>query len=495
MLVVISLPLSHFVMGLATFILFLNWVAEWNWKEKWHRINNQKVGFVFGALYLFLFLGLIRTQNWPNAAHELLVQLPLIFMPVLLTTSRPLTRKAARIIFHSFIYSTLFCCVCSWIFWMVNNVTEMREISLFVDHIRFSLCVVLAFVLSCSYMINSEHTSTQRLYYGLTALLLFVYILFSHTLTGVICLFAIITCYAIWKLVTGPWKEKLQSGVILLIIMLFGAYIVWMTANFFVDKDRKITATETAYGNPYTFDAQTPIENGHRVGYYVCKEEIAKAWALRSDSALTEDREQVLLRYMNSRGLHKDYDALMSMYHKDIRNIERGIPNYLYPQTIDFRSTLYPTYFSLSLYQCCGYIENSSILERIELWKASCIAYRHNLLFGVGLGDDKDAIDAQLEVQKSSIAHKKHRGAHNQILTFGLMAGALLIIYFVFMMLYPFVRMRKQISFVYVAFVLMMLMSMMVEDTLETQTGRMMFSVMLPLILIYWPLNVKPIED
>ncbi|MCR4964389.1 MAG: O-antigen ligase family protein [Bacteroidales bacterium] len=495
MMVVISLPLSHFLMGLSTFVLFLNWVAEWDWKEKWQRICNQKVGFVFGALYLFLFLGLIRNQNWPDAGRELLAQLPLIFMPVLLTTSRPLTRKATRFIFHSFIYSTLFCCLCSWIFWAVNNVTEMRDISLFVDHIRFSLCVVLAFVFSSSYMIHSDPSSKGRLYYGLTALLLFVYIIFSHTLTGVVCLFTIVICYAVWKLITSPWKQKLQSAIILFVIFFFGAYLVWMTATFFVNKDKTITVTETAYGNPYTFDANTPVENGHRVGYYVCKEEIAKAWALRSDSALTESREQVLIRYMNSRGLHKDYDALMSMYHKDIRNIERGIPNYLYPKTIDFRSTLYPTYFSLSLYQCCGYIENSSILERLELWKASWIVYKQNPFLGVGLGDHKDALDAQLEAQDSPIAHKKQRGSHNQMLTFGLMAGGLIILYFVMMMVYPFVRMRNQISFVYVAFVLIILMSMVIEDTLETQTGRMMFSLLMPLILLYWPLNVKSTED
>ena len=110
------------------------------------------------------------------------------------------------------------------------------------------------------------------------------------------------------------------------------------------------------------------------------------------------------------------------------------------------------------------------------------------------MGDQKDMIDAQLDLEGSSIAHKKQRGCHNQFLTFGLMSGIAMILYFLVMIAYPFVKMRKQVSYVYVGFVMLMLMSMVVEDTLEAQTGRVMFSLMMPLLLLFWPANEKPIE-
>ena len=492
-LLVVSLPLSHFLMGLSTFLLFLNWVVEWDWKEKWQRICNQKVGFVFAALYLFLFIGLFRNDNWTSAGHELLAQLPLVFMPVLLTTSRPLTPKATRFILHGFILSTLFCCISSWFYWVAHNVVEMRDISLFVDHIRFSLCVVLSFVLSVAFMVLSDMAGIQRSLYGLLALLFFVYAIFSHTMTGIVCILVLTFCYALWRLIVAPKSLKWQSGIVLALFVLLCTYLVIITVQFFADKDHLVTTRETAMGNPYTFDLNTPIENGHRIGYYVCREELQEAWALRSDSDLTESRENVLVRYLNSKGLHKDYEALMSLEHKDIRNIERGIPNYLYPRNMDFRSTLYPTYFSIALYQCCDYIENSSLLERLELWKTSWKIYRQHPLLGVGLGDDKDEVDAQLEADQSSIAYKKQRGCHNQMLTLGLKCGIPIILYFVFMMVYPFVRMRKQVNYVYVGLVMLLLMSMVIEDTLEAQTGRMMFSLMLPMLLLYWP-EQKAIE-
>ncbi len=494
MVLAAALPLSHFLMGLATFVLFLNWLAEWNWKEKWQRICQEKVGFVFGALYLFLFLGLIRTDNWHAASHELLAQLPLIFMPVLLVTSRPLSANSTRFVIHSFIFSTLFCCVCGWIYFFKNNLTELREMSLFVDHIRFSLCTVLAFVLSASYMIHSNSADNLRVLYGMLALLFFVYVLFSHTLTGIVCLLVIIFCYCLYHIIAAPKRQKWQSATALVLLFLFSIYVAWITVLFFKDQDKVITTTVTEAGNPYTFDANTPVENGHRIGYYICREELQKAWTLRSDSALTESREQVLIRYLNSRGLHKDYAALMSLKHKDIKNIEQGVSNYIYLHTIDFRSVLYPTYFSLSLYHHSNYIANSSLLERVELWKASLNILREQPLLGVGVGDQKDVVDAQLERQHSSIAEKKQRGSHNQYLTFALMGGVFMVLYFFYMMLYPFVRMRHKIHFVYVAFVLMMLMSMLIEDTLETQTGRMLFSMMMPLLLLYWPEKDNPIK-
>jgi hypothetical protein len=415
------------------------------------------------------------------------VDLPLVFMPVLLTTSRPLAPKAARFILHGFIFSTLFCCIVSWAYWFKHSIVEMREISLFVDHIRFSLCVVLSFVLSVAFMLQSDTAGLLRSLYALLALLFFVYTIFSHTMTGIVCILVLIFCYAVWQLIVAPKKQKWQSGVVLTLILVLCAYLVVITVQFFDDKDRIVTTMETSAGNTYTFDLNTPLENGHRIGYYVCEDELLKAWVLRSDSVLTEGRENVLIRYLNSKGLHKDYEALMSLEHKDILNIEKGVPNYLYPRNMDFRSTLYPTYFSISLYQCCGYIENSSLLERLELWKASWQIYKQHPLLGIGLGDDKDELDAQLEAQNSSIAHKKQRGCHNQMLTFGLMCGLPIIVYFVFMMVYPFVWMRKQVGYVYVGFVMMMLMSMVIEDTLGSQAGRLMFSVMLPLLLLYWP--------
>jgi hypothetical protein len=43
--------------------------------------------------------------------------------------------------------------------------------------------------------------------------------------------------------------------------------------------------------------------------------------------------------------------------------------------------------------------------------------------------------------------------------------------------------MRNRISFVYFALILLIFLSMLVEDTLNAQTGRMMYTILAPLLL------------
>ena len=93
-------------------------------------------------------------------------------------------------------------------------------------------------------------------------------------------------------------------------------------------------------------------------------------------------------------------------------------------------------------------------------------------------------MDRQLELQHSPIADKKkNRGSHNQFLTFWIAAGIIPVAYFCFLLVFPFVGMRNRITFVYFALILLLFLSMLVEDTLNAQTGRMMFTIFVPLLL------------
>ena len=110
-------------------------------------------------------------------------------------------------------------------------------------------------------------------------------------------------------------------------------------------------------------------------------------------------------------------------------------------------------------------------------------------LFGVGLGDYKAALDAKLEANGSTIAYKHNRGCHNQFLTYWLIGGVLAVGYFIFILLYPFFKMKQKVDFVYVSFFLIMVLSMFVEDTIASQTGRMLFVVINPLLLFSLPMK------
>ena len=67
-----AIPLSHFLMGLAPFLLLLNWLAEWNWKEKRIRLRKNQQGLWFSAFYLVYAIGLIHATDWGAAGNEML---------------------------------------------------------------------------------------------------------------------------------------------------------------------------------------------------------------------------------------------------------------------------------------------------------------------------------------------------------------------------------------------------------------------------------------
>ncbi|MBR6161810.1 MAG: O-antigen ligase family protein [Bacteroidales bacterium] len=485
-LVMISLPVSHFLMGLSTFLLLLNWIAEWNWRDKWARLKQHKGFLVFSFLFVFLLLGLIRANDPAGMLHKLTAKLVLFFAPLIVATTEPLTRKERTWTFAAFVFSTLFGCLYSLWFWHAHPVHNVREISTFIDHIRFSLCVVMSVVFSMHYFLKIADTSWKKVCAALLAVLFVLYLFLAQTLTGILILIAIMLAYSVYLIATMRRvpARRAMLWTMVAVVLTVGGYVAYITYDYFHDQDVTITETTTMSGNPYTFDDQLMVENGHRIGYYVCTPELHSAWAARSDSALTPWMECTLIRYLNSKGLHKDSAAVMSLSAQDIRNVENDVANYDYTRVFGMRRALYPTYFCISLYRQNRCFDNSSLLQRVELWRISWELVRENWLFGVGLDNVKTALNERLLQYDSPIITRNKQGCHNQYLTFWLSAGILFLLYFIFVLVYPFVWMRNGITFVYVAFAILMIMSFFTEDTLETQTGCIMFAVMNPLLLM-----------
>ncbi|MBO7629634.1 MAG: O-antigen ligase family protein [Bacteroidales bacterium] len=484
----VAMPLSHFVMGLACFLLLLNWVAEWNWREKKIRLRKNRQGLWFSAFYLVYAIGLIHVTDWGAAGKEMLSKLPFLLSPLVVITSKPFKSRELRYIFTAFILATLIGCCWNFGYAQTHILDNIRQMSRFIDHIRFSLCVVLSIVFCIHLLLHPlNEKGLFRYIYLLISLLLLCYLFYAQTLSGVVILMVMALCF-IFHLVENQKNNKLKwilGGFMGLLLTGTAVFTIYITYDYFHVKDAAPDYTElTASNHPYTFEDDPMVENGHYIGHYVCEEELQTAWAMRSDTVYDDKTSATLIRYLNSLGLRKDSAAVMSLNDNDIRNIEHKTANIYYTQTGSLRRALYETYFGFTLYEKYGVINESSILERIELWRATWQIIRENWLFGVGIGQQRAALDQQLELQHSPIADKKkNRGSHNQFLTFWLAAGIIPLLYFCFLLVYPFVEMKNRITYVYIALILILVLSMLVEDTLNAQTGRMMFTIFVPLLL------------
>lgn len=485
---VVALPLSHFLMGLSSFLLVLNWLAEWNWQEKKRYWQRNRQGLLFPAFYLVYAIGLVNVTDWGAAGSDMLSKLPFLLSPLIIISSKPFNKRQLQLIFSSFALATLIGCICNFTYAQTHVLEDYRQMSHFIDHIRFGLCVVMSIVFCIHYLLHPTGSgSILKLIYLFVSLLLLVYLIYSQTLSGILILMAITFCFIIHLILNQnntrlKWTLGGLTGALLTAAIV---YILYISYDYFHVKDPAPDTTElTASGNPYSFDDNPMVESGHYLEYWVCAPELETAWAMRSDSDYNELIASTLCRYLNSIGLRKDSAAVMQLTDEDIRNIERKTANVYYVRNGHIRRALYETYFGLSRYEKHGVITKSSLLERMELWRASWQVIREHWLFGVGIGQQRAALDRQLELQHSPVIDKrKGRGSHNQFLTFWIAAGIIPMLYFCFLLFYPFAAMPKRTTFVYFAFILLLFLSMLVEDTLNAQTGRMMFTVFAPILL------------
>lgn len=486
--IAIALPLSLFVMTVGIIALAINAILEWNWLQKWERLKSNKlIPFLISFPVLYA-LGFINTDMWGNGLNSLLMKLPLILIPLVVSTTEPLSRSEIKFILFGYIGSLLFTTIYSTVYLFVTPIQDIREISIFISHIRFSLNIVLGILILFFFIWNQEWRNRILVPIFIIILIwLVLYLFISQTLTGIGILF-ILTISLLLFLFFNKNKTK-ETRIVSLIFLSFVTFVIiyisLITINYFHDKNQNvILESKTKFGNEYSHEPESIIENGSRIGLYVCEKELNEFWGKRS-SIPYENIKYGLIRYLNSKGERKDGEGVISLTSKDIHNIELGYANIDYTRGIGLKRSLYPTFFSLSLYHKYGKIHQSSLLERFELWKASLQIIQNHWIAGVGIGDHKYELDHQLEIQNSEII-KKEKGTHNQFLTIMLSGGLVVLVPFFIMLFAPFL-IQKNINFLYFQFFLIVFISMITEDTLDSHAGVTFYAFFNTLFLFIIP--------
>lgn len=471
-----SIPVSNFGMSIGGLLLCANWIAEWNWKEKWQRLKEQRTVFFLSSFFFIFLFGLINTENWNSALDNILSKLPLLYAPLVLASSSKLNGKEIRLVLTVFILVTLGSTLISIIYMITHPIQDIRDISLFISHIRFSFCVIIAIIFAIQFTLRvKSYSRIIKILYALIAGWLIFYLFISQTFTGIIILFAVTFFYLLYILITGE-RTKIRNIMLISIftgIVVFIGHLFTITYKYYhVDLPEQLP-TYTASGNPYTHNFKSIIENGSYTELYLCENELRESWPKQSDIPYDSVRP-TLIRYLNSKGLSKDKEGVYALNKKDKDNIEHKIANVAYTQIVGVKKALYPTFFSISLYQQTKEITHSSILQRYELWQTSLKIIQDNLLTGIGIGDHKEAIDQQLTKDNSPL--RKNMGAHNQFLTLLLMGGIVPLLAFIIMLFLPFFIHKNARNLNYLFFFIIIFCSFFAEDTLETQAGMTFYA-------------------
>ncbi len=486
MLFAIGLPLSKTVMSLALLLLAIHFLLGQGYRHFPTLRKGRGAAFAFFMLIVVIHLvGLLYTSDFEYALKDLRIKLPLLIIPLFMITAPPLKERQERGVMKTFLIAVLAVSLVALYRQLFLQPPDARDLTPFISHIRFSMMLCLAAVAAAHLALTAEKNNLVKTILIVLAAWFLVALVMLESLTGMLSFILILGMLLAKGIFSG--KSRLitwGSVAILVILSVTGIWLISETSREF-NPDHGLTYADldsvTALGNPYYHDLSMPVnENGHLVWIYVNLKEMEEAWEERSHLAFDAKLPgggriaDVLLRFLTSKGLRKDAEGVASLDDEEISAIERGITNYRYDQWSGMRRRIDQLKWEYWNYLEGGSSRGHSLLQRIELWQTGLSLARTNLATGVGTGDLKDEFAEQLHRQQSPLAGTPLR-AHNQFITILITFGLPGLILFLAAIILPLMIRKNKIDTVYMAFLVIVLFSMLVEDTLETQVGVSFF--------------------
>jgi flagellar basal body-associated protein FliL len=444
-------------------------------------VRNKPV-MAFLSIFLLHVAGLVFTTDFDYAFKDLRTKLPLLLLPLFLGTSKPIGKKMFNAYLMLFLLALL---VGTLIYgWRISQLEfrDIRDVSKNVSHIILGLELALGIFISGRFIFgNRIHWALRGLLFVLSSWFL-VYILYSRSFTG-LAVFAITLMIILPVLVfrqKRPGLKILLSVVLVLFTAGIAIYSYWSVKQFYtvnsVDKTRLDSLT--LLGNPYTHNTASNLtENGNYLYLYCQFDEMREAWNRRSSipydstGVRGEKIEHTLVRYLSSRNLRKDAGGVNALSDREILAVERGIPNYLFLDRISMKSRIFELLRDYEAYRETGDPTGATLMQRLEFWKASAGIIKETCLTGVGTGDMNEAFRDEYIRMNTKLPPDQRWRSHNQYLSVLVGFGILGLALFLFALIYPAVELKAFKDYYFLAFFIIAALSMLTEDTIESQMG------------------------
>ena len=482
-LLVASLPFSLFLISISQFILILNWLTEGNLKGKFIAFFKNKPAIIFSLLFFLHIVGLIYTSDFTYAFKDIRTKIPLLLLPLIISTSKPLLKKELNALFFVFIAAVIVATFINTYYYFNHVINDIRETSRFISHIRFSLMICFSIVLALYYLLKEKITSKLTIIIIVILLLwLLAFLLLSESITG-ISILTILVLFFLLKTVfskTAPLFRLASALVILFIFSYAYFYINGAVKEYYHKNPVSFSSLDTITheGNPYINDTTSlESENGNLIWIYISKEELADEWTKRSNYNFNgfDDKNQriefTLIRYLTSKGLRKDADGLKQLSDDEIVAIQKGITSVSFFEKMTLKKRIHQILGEFDNYKKDGNANGLSVMLKVEFVKASIGIIKEHFVFGVGTGDVNIAFKEQYEKTHSLLKPENRWRSHNQYLSLWVAFGIIGFIVFIFSLFSPPVLLKKFRDYRYLAFFIIIIISMLTEDTLETQVG------------------------
>jgi hypothetical protein len=449
---------------------------------------KNRPAMIFASIFLIHLIGLIFTVDFQYALKDLRTKIPLFILPIFLSTTEAITRKTFYRFMLLFIVSLFI--VTLFNAWKVidHDYIDIRDISRHVGNIVFGLLISLS-IFASGYLLIKKGTYPGIIKILLSVILVWsvIYLVITQSMTG-LSISILTILFLIPVLIFRKKNIWLKVSLTLLILIITGSVVFYLqkvVRDFYRADPVDYQKLEklTSRGNPYKHDPfHKQTENGHYIWLYIQSEELRESWNMRSKIPFDSNDLKgqpikfTIVRFLTSKNERKDADAVQRLSAEEIHAIERGVANELYIKKFSIRGRIYEFLMGYDNYIQTGNPTGSTVMQRLEFWKASLGLIKDNWLHGVGTGDMNIAFQQQYEKMNSKLSLDQRWRSHNQYMSVWIGFGIFGLIWFLFAVFYPPIATRRLDDYFFLVFFIIAMIAMLTDDTIESQMGVTFFS-------------------
>lgn len=464
-------------------LLALNFFAEGGIIQKIKNVWSYKPIILFFGLFLLHILGLCWSSDIDYALRDIQIKIPLFALSIILGASKKLSTKHFEWVLLFFIATSIASSVVGSVIYFIlsNPGDDYRLMSPYMSHIRLSLMLGVAIFSSLYLGYKSVQWSRFKGWFIGIGMWLFVYLFMLRAMSGIVAVLAasfvllwVISSKSKWRLARfGKWS-------MVLIIFISVGYIYSQVKEFYAIEpiSLKTADSKSKSGEDYQFDLNLAmLENGRYIYSYIAINELRTEWNKVSkldfggQDLKDQNLKSTLIRYMTSKNLRKDKEGVQALTHLDIWAIENGIANERFLSGKSLNTMVYRYIWEVHNYLQGFNPQGNSLAQRFLFWKNGYQIFQDNWLYGVGTGDVQIAFNDQYNQMPYVIIDKYRLRAHNQYLTIAISFGVLGLVYFLITLFSGFWVLPNAKSYLFIGTFIILMVSMLDEDTLETQFG------------------------
>lgn len=520
-LFMIGLPLSNAIISLSTIFLLLVWIVTGDFKSKFSRLGHNKVSLLLMSVFLLYLIGFMFAKDQSLAIKELSKGLPWLVFGLILGSSQQISRKSTDRLILVYCLSVI---ISATIAFVRLTMADMIGLSNFraatlVDHMPFSfqlsfvIWIIIYYAIRNHKLQNTDHAiinygknkivieiAITMLIVCLLAILLVIKSFNAYIYFGIMSFLGLILIsneakHTIYK------KLLISLSVIIIIVPLI--YITFSIIDYYDVKEYNIETIDkkTSKNNLYVHNfANKSKENGNYTWLFVCEEELIPLWNENSEVKYDnyfqsgEPYRDIIIRYMTSKGFRKDADGYSQLTKQDIHNIECGMANCIYSNyTFSIYPRIYETIWEIDQYIITRNPNLKSLAQRIDLTILGIDIIKKHFWTGIGLGNYMYEYEVALKNSDSKLDKCYLGSTHNQYLSYMMRFGIFGTLYIMTVLIYTFIKYRKQHSFLFTIFFVSMLFANFGDANFETFIGSNFFFFFFCLFL--WTIPRKALTE